>query len=121
MRWFEIMTESDDVLAKARMFIMDIVSPLRSQGVESVSVKQILDQMDSNPDFSGIATDAGFVMAAVKGLPKIKIERDPENGEMTLFVQDLPPSRQVDAEQAEKDKEQINRAALRTIEKKRKA
>lgn len=121
MRWFEIMIESDDVLAKARLFIMDIVSPLRAQGVESVSVEQILRQMDGNPDFSGIAVDAGFVMAAVKGLPKIKIERDPGNGEMTLFVQDIAPSRQVDADQAEKDKAQINKAAMRTIAQKRKS
>lgn len=121
MRWIEIIVESDDVLHNARQFIMDMISPLRSQGVNSITVQQILDQMDSNPDFSGIATDAGFVMAAMKGVPKIKIERDGENGEMSLFVQDVPASRQVDAEQAEKDKKTINKAALRTIDKKRKA
>lgn len=120
MRWFEIMTETDDVLAKARMFIMDIVSPLKSQGIKSITIQQILDQMDMNPDFGGIATDAEFIMAAVKGLPKIKIEKDAENGEMTLFLQDIAPSRQVDVKQAEQDKAAISKAALRTIQNKRK-
>jgi hypothetical protein len=120
MRWFEIMTESEDVLQKARMFVMDITSPLKSQGVKSITIKQILDQMDTHPEFSGIATDVEFVMAAVKGIPKMKIEKDTENGEMTLFLQDIAPSRQVDAEQAEQDKAHINKAALRSIKQKRK-
>ena len=120
MRWFEIMTESDDVLAKARMFIMDITAPLKSQGVKSIAIKQLLDQMDANPDFSGIATDVGFIMAAVEGIPKMKIEKDIENGEMTLFLQDIAPSRQVDADQAEQDKQSISKAALRSIHQKRK-
>lgn len=120
MRWTEIITESDSMIADARVFIMDLLAPLKSQGVGSITIQQILDQMDLNPDFKGMATDGEFVMAALKGLPKIKIERDTETGEMAVFLQDIQKNRQVDKEQAEKDKKNINKAALRTIDKKRK-
>jgi hypothetical protein len=119
MGWFDIITEADSNLIMARSFIMDILVPLRSQNVESITMQQILDQLEDNPEINGVTVDADLVMAAIKGVPKIKIERNAENGVMTVFLQGVTSNRQVDADQAEQDKETISKAAMRTIQKRK--
>lgn len=116
MRWSEIINEAASVTVIARSFILDILAPLKTQGVDSITVQQILDQMANNPDFEGVTLEPDFVMAALRGVKDLRIERDANNGVMTVFIDGGVSNRQVDAKQAEKEKENIRKAALRTID-----
>lgn len=119
MRWHEIVGESD-FTSKARSDILDILAPLKSQGVTKITVAQILDNLRGNPDFSGMNLDADFVMDATKSLKAVsKIQPDPDaEGAMTAFLDTPVGTRQVDAKTADKEKADISKAALRTLNKK---
>jgi hypothetical protein len=119
MRWHEIVGESD-LTNKARSDILDILAPLKSQGVGKITVQQILDNLKANPDFSGISLDADFVMDAVKSLKAVsKIQPDPDSqGAMTAYLDTPVGTRQVDPKTADKEKADISKAAMRTLNKK---
>jgi hypothetical protein len=117
MRWAEIIGETDDVLADARAFILDMLAPLKAQGADSITVEQILDQLKHNPDFYGTALDSRFVMDALKNVEDLVIEPDAEaGGALTVKINNGDKSRQVDAEQAEKEKDDVHKAAQRSLD-----
>ena len=117
MRWAEIIGESDDVLANARTFILDMLAPLKAQGADSITVDQILDQLRHNPDFVGTAIDTRFVMDALKNVEDLTIEPDMQGGgKMTVKIGNGDKSRQVDAETAEKEKDDVHKAAQRSLD-----
>lgn len=116
MRWNEIINEAVSQTLLARSFILDLISPLKAHGVESITIDQILDQMNQNPDFYGFNLEADFIMASLRGVKGIKIERDAESGDMTVFIDNGTSNRQVGSDQAKKDDENIRKAALRTID-----
>ena len=118
MRWSEIVIEELSMVDLARSSIMDIIAPLKAQKVEQITVDQILDQLRANPDFESTDLEADLVMSALKGVEDLKIETDPNSGKMTVFIGGIPSSRQVDSDQAEKDEQNIRKAALRAIKKK---
>lgn len=121
MRWNEIFLEFDTgMTSDATGFVLDLLAPLRAQGVSSVTTQQIIDHCNGNPDFEGINLDDEFVMAALEGQPNIRIETDPENGAMTVFLDDVAKSRQVDHQQAEQEKERVRQAAVRQATKDKK-
>lgn len=116
MRWTEIIGESVDVLADARAFILDMLAPLKAQGASTITVDQILDELKANPDFQGTALDANLVMDALKNVKDITIQPDMEgDGAMSVFIGNSAKSRQVDKTQAEQDKEDIRKAARRSL------
>ena len=114
MRWHEIFREfeqsTDD---QARSFIMDLLAPLKAQGVGSITCQQIIDQLHQDPTFDGLAIDEQFIMSALKGEPNIRIETDPNNGEMTVFLDDVSQSRQVDKKKSDQEAKHIRQAAVR--------
>lgn len=121
MRWTEIINEEVSVTQNARSAILDMLSPLQAQGAGTITVQQVVDELVNNPMVDGMNIDADFVMNALEGIPKIKIEPDIETNQMTIFIQQVETGRQVDAKTAEKDKKNIGKAALRTIARDRKA
>jgi hypothetical protein len=118
MRWHEIVGES--VTDTARGEILNILAPLKSQGTTKITVKQILDNLKSDPKFAGIDIDANFVMDATKNLKAVaKIQPDPDmGGEMTAYLDTPVGTRQVDAKTADKEQGDIKKAALRSVQKK---
>jgi hypothetical protein len=121
MRWTEIINESATLTQMARSAIMDILSPLQAQGAGTITVQQVADQLQANPEYAGINIDADFIMNALEGVPRIKIEPDIETNQMSIFIQQVATGRQVDQKTKEKDKKEIDKAALRTIARDRKA
>lgn len=115
MRWSEIVIEELSVIDRARSSITDMISSLKAQKVEQITVDQILDQLRSNPDFESNDLEADLVISALEGVKDLKIEPDPETGKMTVFIGGIISSRQVDADQAEKEAKDIKKAALRAI------
>lgn len=118
MRWNEIMTEELSVVQLAKSYAMDIIAPLKAQGMNSITVQQLVDQLSQSPDFDGQQVEADLVNQALASVKGIKIEPDPETNQMTVFWDNPTAGRQVDQKQAEKDDKAIHNAALRTIDKK---
>jgi hypothetical protein len=116
MRWNEIVTEEISVVQLAKSYAMDIIAPLKAQGMDSITVQQIVDQISKSPDFDGTNVEGDLVNQALQGVKGIKIEPDPETGQMTVFWDNPTAGRQVDQKQAEKDDKAIRSAALRSVE-----
>lgn len=115
MRWSEIVNEELGVVQRARIYIMDIISSLKAQNVESITVDQVLDQLRSRPEFEGKDLEEDLVVQALKGVQGLKIEPDTKNRKLTVFINQPRAGRQVDDKQEEKDSENIRKAALRSI------
>ena len=116
MRWNEIVTEELGILQIAKSYIMDIIASLKAQGMDSITTQQLVDQLSQSPDFEGTQVEGDIVNQALKGVKGIKIEPDPETGQMTVFWDNPTAGRQVDQKQAEKDDKAIRSAALRSAE-----
>jgi hypothetical protein len=114
MRWHEIFREFEQGISGiAKSYILDLLAPLKAQGVQSITVKQLIDQLQADPDLEGNVIDQQFVMDMLKGQKNIRIETDPNNGEMTVFLDDQTPSRQVDHKKSEQEAKHIRQAAVR--------
>lgn len=119
MRWAEIIGESNDVLADARTFILQVLAPLKAQGVASITVDQVLDQLRANPDFQGQAIDQQFVMDALKNIKDVTIEPDMDaDGKMSVKFDSLTKSRQVDDAEQAQDTKDLKKSALRSLSRK---
>jgi hypothetical protein len=118
MRWHEIFNEDISIVAQATGAVMDIITSLKSQGLEKVTVDQVLGLLKHRPEFDGSDIEADLVGQALKNVKGIKIEPDIEaHGQMTIFWNSPTPGRQVDDKQAEKDAKNIRSAAMRSIAK----
>lgn len=118
MRWSEIFTEELGTVQIAKNYILDILANLKAQGVTSITVQQITDQLKASPDFEGTAVENDLVNTALRGTDGFNIEPDPQTGELSVMIDNPQAGRQVDDKQAAKDDKNIRSAALRTIDKK---
>lgn len=116
MRWDEIVTEEIGIVAMAKSYIMDIIAPLKAQGMQSITVQQLVDQLNKSPDFEGTNIEGDLVNQALNGVKGVKIEPDPSTGKMSVIWDNPTAGRQVDQKQAEKDNRAIRSAALRSVE-----
>jgi hypothetical protein len=118
MRWNEIIREDINPVQQAKGFIMDILAPLKAQGVGSITVQQVIQQMQTNPDFEGMSIEPDLINQAINGVNGLKVEPDPQTNQMSIFIDNPQAGRQVDQKQAEKDDKAVHSAAMRTIAKK---
>ena len=116
MRWNEIVTEELSVVQMAKSYIMDIIAPLKAQGMNSITVQQLVDQLSQSPDFEGTQVEGDLVTQSLQGVQGFKVEPDPQTGEMSVIWDNPTAGRQVDQKQAEKDDKAIHSAALRSAE-----
>jgi hypothetical protein len=116
MRWHEIV-EDTSITDLAKSFIMDILAPLKAQGVASITVQQVIDQLSANPDFEGNTIEADLVMDALKDVNGLDVRPSSESGDLTIFINQPSENRPSDDKQDEKDAKSINAAAMRTINK----
>jgi hypothetical protein len=118
MRWTEIISEEMGMTQMAKVAIMDILTTLKAQGVTSITVKQVIDQLSRNPDFEGTMIEQDLINQALQGIKDVKVEPDGETGQMSIMINNPQAGRQVDQKQAERDDKAIHSAAMRTIDKK---
>jgi len=103
--------------------VRSVLIPLKSQKVEKITVKQFMDNLTSNPTLQGLELDQEYVVGLLGKYKQLisKVQADPENeGLMTIYFDFPQGERQIDAKQAEKEKQDINKAALRAIKDKQK-
>lgn len=102
-----------DLIHDLRQSIMDILTPLASQGVPFVTVQSVMDQL--NQLRSGIAIDRNLVMTVLDP-EKVKMITKIE-GDRIYFTVPTADPRKVDDNQAEKDKDHVNQQAQKQAEK----
>jgi len=102
--------------------IRSVLIPLKAQKVEKITVQQFMDTLRSNPALQGIDFDQAYLVD-VLGKTKVvnKVQADPENeGLMTIYFDFPVGDRQVDADTREKEKEKINKSAVKAVKDKMK-
>jgi hypothetical protein len=75
----------DDTLSQMKDAILDIITPLESQDITSITFKQIIDQLQTDPTFQGIQISDDLISQSVEDLSGVSVAPDPaNNNEMTL-------------------------------------
>ncbi len=111
MRWHEIYEFDQSMSTVGKGLVLDILAPFRAQGVPSITVQQIIDQLQDSPDLDGIQIDQDFIMSVLQSENGMRIEPDPSNMQMTVFLdgQKAPKSKS----QSGQEKERIRQSAVR--------
>lgn len=97
--------------------IKSVLIPLKSQKVEKITVDQLLDNIRMAPQLKGIDFDQKYLVD-ILGKSKVvsKVQADPENnGAMTVYMDFPVGDRQIDQKQAEREKEDIRKAAVKQV------
>ena len=86
MRWHEIISEEQDFEDQVKNAILDMVTPLRGQGVTSLSMNQLLDQIKSDPDVIGMDLTPDFISSLVNKIPGFSVHTD-SNGQLIVDME----------------------------------
>ena|ERR1700691_4656170 len=112
MRWCEI-KEGLDVLNNTRDSILDMLTPLQSQGVNKITMKQVIDQISTNPDISGLDITSDLIKDSLSGIKGFNIHTDSNGNEII----DLSNGNQEDSKKSNKKDQAVDKAAMRHIKK----
>jgi hypothetical protein len=105
--------EDDDLISNAHKAILDMLTPLESQGVTSITFKQIQDQLHDDPQFQNIEITDDLISQAVEGISGVNATPDMSNNQqMTITFDDTSSSPESSA-QTDKGKNNIDQAAKR--------
>lgn len=75
MRYYELIKEDDvNPLDSAKQDIMDFIIPLKTQGINSATVNQVIDYLKSDPDLSGINIDNNFLQQVIDGINGVSLQ-----------------------------------------------
>lgn len=119
MRWYEIISESEnDLTDVARNAVLDILTPLQSMGVKSITLPQVLDQLNRIPEFQGMNLTNEYIMDLMDGIDGFTIEPN-DTGVLAIKVDDNDELNHGggDKDKEDKSKEKVNQAAMNTVKK----
>ena len=119
MRWYEIISESEnDLTDVARNAVLDILTPLQSMGVKSITLPQVLDQLNRIPEFQGMNLTNEYIMDLMDGIDGFTIEPN-DTGVLSIKVDDNDELNHggSDKDKEDKSKEKVNQAAMNTVKK----
>ena len=110
----ELFDKNGEMMQQMRQSILDIITPLVSQNVPFVTVQQVIDGLRHTK--TGISIDRSMIMRLldpdeVKSIDKIEGDR------IYLRNDDGGSTREVDQQDAEKDKEQVQQTAQNQAQK----
>ena len=109
----QYLVNEDDTVAKMHQKILDITTPLKSQGVSSITFKQIKDQLQNDIAFQGLSITDDLISQALEGIPGMNAAADMSNGgaiTITFDNQTKSPASQAQTAKADKS---ISQAATR--------
>lgn len=118
MRWYEIIKEAQDEVADiARDTILDILTPLQSMGVSSITLLQVKDQLKRIPELQGIDLTDDFIQDLADGIEGLTLE---PNDQGVLSIK-IDKNTKVNTDKKEKDKKKTNdkvgQMAMNTVKK----
>jgi pyridoxine 5'-phosphate synthase PdxJ len=108
MRYHEIIKEDDSVMDPVRDAVIDILTPLAANGVQFVTVQQIMDQL-SNAD-TGIAVDRSLLMSILNP-DQVKIVKSIEGDRINLNTGNDGSQRAVTQKQKQSEQDKIKDTA----------
>lgn len=121
MRWSEI-TERLNQDGQIKRYALDLLIPLAKEGVDRVTVKQLKDKLNMNPEVAqGIDIGDDYLGELLKDLDIIdRIEIDPETDVLTIFF--TPPNegednRHVKQAKADQEKAKMDKTATKQAKK----
>lgn len=117
MRWCEIIGESDDIVSQTRQAILDMVTPLITQGVTSITTKQVMNQLSLNPSLQGIALNDDLISQALNGVANMEIAPNTANGGQMTITFKAAATTPAAQQQSDKGAEKVDQAAMRQASK----
>jgi hypothetical protein len=103
----------DDVITNMREAILNIITPLASQGITSITFDQIRQQLQADPSFQGINVTDDVITQAMDGIANLTAQPDPSNnGEMTITLDNTTDS-SIAKGQDDRGGQKIDQAAAR--------
>ena len=112
MRWQEIIHESDDILDQARNALLDMITPLLSQGITSVTVQQVIDQLQNDPDLQGIDLSNDLIMQALEGVTGVQYTTN-SAGQPSIALTPSTPSTSAAEHKSDQQQDTVDKAATR--------
>jgi len=109
MRYLEIIFETNNYENKLKSNIFDLIIALKSEGIDSVNVKQLINSLKN----VGVNVDKKYIYDILdpdkfKVISKIM-------GDVIYFVDPKAPKRKISKKQKDKEYEKIKKMAKRTI------
>jgi pyridoxine 5'-phosphate synthase PdxJ len=108
MRYHEIIKEDDSVMDPVRNAVIDILTPLAANGVQFVTVQQIMDKM-ADAD-TGVAVDRSLLMSILDP-DQVKIVKSIEGDRINLNTGNDGSQRAVTQKQQQSEQDKIKNTA----------
>lgn len=112
MRWNEIVSEEQDFEDQVKNAILDMITPLRGQGISSLSLQQLMDQIKSDPDVMGMDLTPDFVTSLINKIPGFSVHTD-SNGQMIIDMEKADNGDQDTNAKKDSDDTKVDNAAMR--------
>lgn len=118
MRLFEIekfLLEDDGInpVDLAKNDILDMLTPLNSQGVNSITVSQVIDELKTDPDLQNLNIDRNFVEQAISGLNDVEMQTN-SAGVLCLMLSTNDDGTTATPTQQAQNQSKVDDAATRT-------
>ena len=115
MRYFELF--ENDINADLKNDIMNILVNLQSQGINKITVPQILDNLRSKMEYNGLALVSNAVNDALDGSDNITVEPDMDNNGILTVEINSPDTVASNAQNKKSNADKVNDMAQNTIDK----
>jgi hypothetical protein len=113
MRWYEVIKESaNDLTELARKSVLDILTPLMSMGISSITIKQVIDQLKTIPEFQGMNLTKEYIIDLMDNFDGFTIEPN-DKGVMSIKINDNTKLHHSDKSQKDKSKEEVTKKATK--------
>lgn len=108
MRYHELIKEDTGIMDPVRNAVIDILTPLASNGVQFVSVQQILDKLSDSD--TGVAVDRSLLMDILNP-DQVKIVKSIEGDRINLNTGNDGSQRAVNQKQQKTEQDKIKNTA----------
>lgn len=112
MRYIELF---EDIETSLKNDITNLLVNLKSQGVNKITVPQILDNIRLNSEYNGLAIDSNAINDVVSKMDNVTIEPDMENNGVLAVQVNSPDTLPQGNKKSNEDK--VNDMAQNTIDK----
>lgn len=84
MRYLEILFEQQDFRDKVKNSILDMITPMKSQGISTLTLHQLMDQLKTDPDIMGMDITSDFLIDILEKIPGISVDENSPDKNISL-------------------------------------
>lgn len=108
MRWMEVV---ESLTGDLKTVVGDLLIPLRDNGLDRVSIRQIKGEVEKNPLTRGIDIDDDFLSQTLRDSGLVdRVEDDPQTNLLTAFFNPETPESSEGEEEEKVDKDVVKQA-----------